>query len=103
VPGATLACERGTQLLQHAASELQPGSTIKLRTSSMQLAGESPVIHRLDGSLSALSAAAASWGLLRVAASELTVNCVCPPGRTQQADSACMRTQLYYDHAVIKP
>ena len=74
MPGETLACEQGMQLLQHAASELQPGTTIKLRTRGMQLAGESPLIHRLDGSVSALSATAASWGLLRVAASELTVN-----------------------------
>ena len=73
----SLVCERGVQLLHHADSELQPGSNVTLRTRGVQLGGVAPDIHRLRGSPSALSAAAASWGLLRVAASELTVSFAC--------------------------
>ena len=74
LPADAEACERGIQLLRHAASELQPGSTITLRTRGVQLTGAAIDVHRPLGSPSARAAAAASWGLLRVAASEITVN-----------------------------
>ena len=74
LPANAEACKRGIQLLRHAASELQPGSTITLRTRGVHLAGAAPDLHRPLGSPSARAAAAASWGLLRVGASEITVN-----------------------------
>ena len=74
VPRTHHTCADSLQLLQQVVKQLPTGSFVELRIGGLQFAGNHMGPHgSLSKESSANSEAAASWGLLRVAASEMPV------------------------------
>ena len=68
-------CEHSLQLLQQVVSQLPAGSSVQLCTRGVQHTGSHISPHGCSALESCAStAAAASWGILRVAATELPVS-----------------------------